>query len=132
LSPRLKGAQRYDRIAGYFSSSLLELVGEELVVCPKTLLWQWQAEMRDLLAMPSAVWDGRCWVDEQGYKHQAIGPEGVLKCPRRVGIVSSGLISHGSEAARPWPSAKKNARRKSLTRCRKCTLLNSVTPKWKK
>ncbi|MFQ5614393.1 MAG: hypothetical protein ACE5H9_19905 [Anaerolineae bacterium] len=30
LSPRLKGTQRYDRIAGYFSSSLLELIGEEL------------------------------------------------------------------------------------------------------
>jgi len=27
---RLKGALGYDRIAGYFSSSLLEIVGEEL------------------------------------------------------------------------------------------------------
>ncbi len=83
------------------SAQLIALTGSRpiLVVCPKTLLWQWQAEMRDLLAMPSAVWDGRCWVDEQGYKHPAIGPEGILKCPRRVGIVSSGLISYGSEAA---------------------------------
>lgn len=83
------------------SAQLIALTGTRpiLVICPKTLLWQWQAEMRDLLAMPSAVWDGRCWVDEQGYKHPAIGPEGILKCPRRVGIVSSGLISYGSEAA---------------------------------
>ncbi|MBN1991942.1 MAG: helicase SNF2 [Anaerolineae bacterium] len=83
------------------SAQLIALTGTRpiLVVCPKTLLWQWQAEMRDLLAMPSAVWNGRCWVDEQGYKHPAIGPEGILKCPRRVGIVSSGLISHGAETA---------------------------------
>jgi hypothetical protein len=30
LAARLKNAQAYDRIAGYFSSSLLEVVGEEL------------------------------------------------------------------------------------------------------
>jgi len=30
LAERLKGAKSYDRIAGYFSSSLLEIVGEEL------------------------------------------------------------------------------------------------------
>jgi len=30
LAARLAGAQGYDRIAGYFSSSLLEIVGEEL------------------------------------------------------------------------------------------------------
>ncbi len=30
LKPRLAGAQRYDRIAGYFQSSLLELASESL------------------------------------------------------------------------------------------------------
>ena len=30
LATRLQGAQRYDRIAGFFSSSLLEVVGEAL------------------------------------------------------------------------------------------------------
>jgi hypothetical protein len=30
LCERLKGAKAYDRIAGYFSSSLLEVAGEEL------------------------------------------------------------------------------------------------------
>lgn len=83
------------------SAQLIALAGTQpiVVLCPKTLLWQWQAEMRDLLAMPSAVWDGRCWVDEQGYKYPALGPEGIVRCPRRVGIVSSGLISYGAEAA---------------------------------
>jgi len=30
LATRLQGARRYDRIAGYFSSSLLEVAGEAL------------------------------------------------------------------------------------------------------
>jgi|GEM_PF-3106042 len=30
LAPRLQGARRYDRIAGFFSSSLLEVTGEAL------------------------------------------------------------------------------------------------------
>lgn len=30
LQPKLKGASSYNRIAGYFRSSILEIVGEEL------------------------------------------------------------------------------------------------------
>ena len=81
------------------SALLIALTGEKpiLVVCPKTLLWQWQGEMRDLLGMPSAVWDGRHWVDERGIEYPSSGPESIRKCPRRVGVVSSGLITRGSE-----------------------------------
>jgi superfamily II DNA or RNA helicase len=80
------------------SALLIALTGEKpiLVVCPKTLVWQWQGEMRDLLAMPSAVWDGRHWIDENGIEYPAAGPESIRKCPRRVGIVSSGLVTRGS------------------------------------
>jgi len=67
-----------------------------LIICPKTLVWQWQAEMRDLLDMPSAVWDGRRWVDENGIKYPVLGENGIVKCPRRVGIVSAGLITSRS------------------------------------
>jgi superfamily II DNA or RNA helicase len=83
------------------SAQLIALTGEKaiLVICPKTLLWQWQGEMNDLLDMPSAVWDGRRWVDEQGIEHPVTGVEGIRKCPRRVGIVSSGLIKRQSAAA---------------------------------
>ncbi|MCB0192593.1 MAG: DEAD/DEAH box helicase family protein [Anaerolineae bacterium] len=83
------------------SAQLIALTGSRpvLIICPKTLLWQWQTEMRDLLAVPSAVWDGRRWVDEQGYTYPAIGSDGILKSPRRIGIVSSGLISRRSETA---------------------------------
>jgi len=83
------------------AAQLIALTGEKpiLVICPKTLIWQWQAEMLDLLDMPSAVWDGRRWVDENEVEYPAQGAEGIRKCPRKVGIVSSGLISRGSEAA---------------------------------
>lgn len=84
------------------SALLIALTGEKpiLVICPKTLIWQWQDELLDLLDMPSAVWNGRQWVDERGIDYPAIGPEAIRKCPRRVGIVSGGLISRGSEAAK--------------------------------
>lgn len=71
-----------------------------LIICPKTLIWQWQGEMRDLLDMPSAVWDGRRWIDENGIEYPALGVEGITKCPRRVGIVSSGLITRRSAASK--------------------------------
>jgi SNF2 family DNA or RNA helicase len=76
------------------------LTGEKpiVVICPKTLLWQWQGEMRELLGMPSAVWDGRHWVDEHGLEYPASGIESIRKCPRKVGIVSSGLVTRRSEA----------------------------------
>src|SRR5262249_55819117 len=79
---------------------LIALTGEKpiLVVCPKTLVWQWQGEMRELLAMPSAVWDGHNWIDENGVQHPSAGPESIRKCPRKVGIVSSGLVTRGSES----------------------------------
>lgn len=70
-----------------------------LVICPKTLIWQWQAEMRDLLDMPSAVWDARRWVDENGIKYPVLGEAGIVKCPRRVGIVSAGLITGRSPSS---------------------------------
>lgn len=84
------------------SAQLIALTGERpiLVICPRTLIWQWQSKMQDLLDMPSAVWNGRQWVDERGIEYPVLGAEGIRKCPRRVGVVSSGLITRGSEAAR--------------------------------
>ncbi len=81
------------------AAQLIALTGSKpiIVICPKTLIWQWQAEMTDLLDMPSAVWDGHNWIDERGIKYPNFGIDTIRRCPRRVGIVSSGLISHGSE-----------------------------------
>jgi hypothetical protein len=80
---------------------LMALYGTKpvLILAPKTLLWQWQDEMRQLLDMPSAVWTGTQWVDEHGIEYPMAGPEGIKKCPRRVGLVSQGLITSKSEAA---------------------------------
>ncbi|MDK2972504.1 MAG: hypothetical protein PWP23_2259 [Candidatus Sumerlaeota bacterium] len=72
--------------------------GPGLIIVPKTLMWQWQDELRDLLDMPTAVWNGKQWVDEQGIEYPAIGPEGVRKCPRRIGIISQGQITAGTQA----------------------------------
>ena len=39
LNDRLKGAHAYDRIAGYFSSSILEVAGENLDQITGTLIY---------------------------------------------------------------------------------------------
>jgi len=82
------------------AAGLMALAGEKpvLVLVPKTLLWQWQGELMELLDMPSAVWNGRQWVDENEIEYPAVGPEGIRKCPRRVGLVSTGLVTAKSEA----------------------------------
>jgi len=83
------------------AAQLIALTGTKpiLVICPKTLVWQWRDEMKDMLDMPSAVWNGRTWVNEQDLEYPYAGVEAIRQCPRRVGIVSSGLISRKSEAA---------------------------------
>jgi len=81
------------------SAQLMALYGDKpiLVIAPKTLIWQWQEEIKNLLDMPSAVWNGREWVDENGIKYPANGDGAIKKCPRRVGIISQGLITANSE-----------------------------------
>lgn len=83
------------------AAQLMVLQGAKpvLILAPKTLLWQWQNEMRHLLDMPSAVWNGKQWVDENGIEYPVTGPAGIKKCPRRVGLVSQGLITIKSDVA---------------------------------
>lgn len=80
------------------SAELMALYGDKpiLILVPKTLLWQWQEEMKYLLDMPSAVWNGRMWIDENGIEYPNTGLEDIKKCPRKVGIVSQGLIVSNS------------------------------------
>ncbi|BCC61101.1 MULTISPECIES: phospholipase D-like domain-containing anti-phage protein [Bacillus] len=84
------------------SAKLMALYGEKpiLIIAPKTLLWQWQEEMNNLLDMPSAVWTGKEWVDENGVKYPSVGSEGIKKCPRMVGVISQGLITANSDVIR--------------------------------
>ena len=83
------------------AAELMALWGDRpvLVLVPKSLMSQWQDELWDLLRLPSAVWTGRCWQDEQGVVYADCGTEGLRDCPRRVGIVSTGLVIHSQTAA---------------------------------
>jgi superfamily II DNA or RNA helicase len=83
------------------AAMLMALYGDKpvLILVPKPLLLQWQDEMWNLLELPSAVWNGKQWVDENGLEYPAIGASGIKQCPRRIGIVSQGLITRGTEAA---------------------------------
>ena len=83
------------------AAQLMALTGDKpvLVLAPKPLLRQWQEELDTLLGLPSALWDGSQWVDEQGIEHPGTGDDAIRRCPRRVGIISTGLITSGSVAA---------------------------------
>ncbi len=83
------------------AAQLMALYGSKpvLILAPKTLLLQWQDEMKNLLDMPSAVWNGKQWIDENGIEYPVLGPGGISKCPRRIGVVSTGLIISKSEIA---------------------------------
>ena len=81
------------------AAQLMALDGNKpiLIIAPKTLIWQWQEELNNLLDMPTAVWNGKGWVDENGISHHVIDESEIVKCPRRVGIISQGLITAKSK-----------------------------------
>jgi PLD-like domain/Helicase conserved C-terminal domain/SNF2-related domain len=83
------------------AAELMALIGDKpvLILAPKPLVWQWQDELHTMLDMPSAVWDGRQWVDENDIVYPNRGPIAIRDCPRWVGIVSTGLITRRSEVA---------------------------------
>lgn len=83
------------------AAQLMALVGDDpiLILAPKPLLRQWQDELDLLLGLPSAVWDGGQWVDEGGITHAATGDDAIRQCPRRIGIVSTGLITRRTNVA---------------------------------
>lgn len=71
--------------------------GKVLILCPSTLTFQWQTELKDKLGIPSAVWlsNKKCWQDEYGHiiKNNQ-GTAGIRRCPSMIAIVSQGLIFH--------------------------------------
>ena len=70
--------------------------GPILVLAPKPLLQQWQDELMELLMLPSARWNGRAWVDENDVEYFSDGARSLGKCPRRIGLVSQGLVVRGT------------------------------------
>lgn len=83
------------------TAKLMALYGDKpiLIIVPKTLLYQWQDEIYTMLDIPSAVWTGKCWRDENGFDYVCESVRGILKCPRKIGIVSQGIITAKTEAA---------------------------------
>jgi hypothetical protein len=73
--------------------------GPILVLAPKPLLQQWQDELMELLLLPSARWTGRAWVDENELEYPSDGAKSLGKCPRRIGLVSQGLVVRGLSEA---------------------------------
>lgn len=73
--------------------------GPVLVLAPKPLLQQWQGELMELLQLPSARWNGRAWVDENELEYPSDGVKALGKCPRRIGLVSQGLVVRGQPEA---------------------------------
>ena len=73
--------------------------GPILILAPKPLLQQWQGEMMELLQLPSARWNGRAWVDENELEYPSEGTRSLGTCPRRIGLVSQGLVVRGMREA---------------------------------
>lgn len=72
--------------------------GPVLILCPATLTLQWQVELKDRLGIPSAAWlsNRKEWLDPKGHLIKTRGPEDVTRCPFRIALVSTGLISQDS------------------------------------
>ncbi|ABE37252.1 helicase-like protein [Rhodopseudomonas palustris BisB5] len=87
-------------LAGSALVSALLGDGPVLILCPATLTAQWQIELKDRLNIPSAVWlsQEKAWLlDPDEIPMPSVGPEGVVKCPRQIALVSTGLIFHKTE-----------------------------------
>jgi len=84
------------------SAQVLSLHSEKpvLIICPKTLVWQWQDELNTLMGLPSAVWDGKCWVDESGNIFGGKSTNDIKRCPRKIGIISQGIITANTDASK--------------------------------
>ncbi|MFM7326021.1 MAG: SNF2-related protein, partial [Nodosilinea sp.] len=66
-----------------------------VIFAPATLTEQWQTELIDKLALPCARWSSpkKEWLDPEGRPISPSGPEHISRCPLRIGIISTGLIT---------------------------------------
>jgi len=64
------------------------------IFAPAPLIEQWQTELLDKLGLPCARWSSRqkVWLDSEDRAISPTGPENVVRCPLRIGIISTGLI----------------------------------------
>ena len=73
--------------------------GPVLILCPATLGVQWQTELLDKLNIPTALWLSakKVWRDPYGHHIKTRGAEDILRCPYKIGIVSTGLITQNTK-----------------------------------
>lgn len=69
-----------------------------IIFTPATLCEQWQTEMMDKLGVPCARWQTqqKVWLDDKERVISPTGPEHVISCPLRIGIMSTGLMLRDS------------------------------------
>ena len=70
-----------------------------LIMAPKNLLPQWQGELWEKLGMPSAYWKGDGWLTERDEFHPLL-PDNTLNCPRKVGLVSTSIVTSATISER--------------------------------
>lgn len=65
------------------------------IFAPATLTQQWQTEMIDKLGLSCARWSSqkKVWLDPDGRAISPSGSEQIVRCPLRIGIISTGLIT---------------------------------------
>ena len=90
-------------LAGSALVSALLGDGPVLILCPATLTTQWQMELKDKLNIPSAVWlsSQKAWqLDPDELPLPTIGADAIVRCPRQIAIVSTGMIFRMTEERR--------------------------------
>lgn len=65
-----------------------------VIFAPAPLIEQWQTEMLDKLGVACARWSSqkKIWLDPEERAISPSGPEHIVRCPLRIGIISTGLI----------------------------------------
>jgi len=68
------------------------------ILAPKALTEQWQTELADKLGIPIARWNSqlKTWMDPENRVISPAGAEQIRRCPLRIGIISTGLITYPS------------------------------------
>ena len=66
-----------------------------VIFAPKSLIEQWQTELMDKLGITTGRWDSlrKVWVDPEDRPVSPQGSEEVARCPFRIGILSTGILT---------------------------------------
>lgn len=71
-----------------------------LILAPKPLLPQWQEELMTKLDAPSARWENGGWITERNEFFPGL-PDKLVNCPRKIGIVSTSVVTSAGDLTEP-------------------------------